>query len=297
MTSEILVIIVTFNGMQWIERCISSVKASTVPADILVIDNASTDGTPQWLQRHGVEVIQNSANIGFGAANNIGLKRVLDQGYAYAYLLNQDAYLLPDTMERMLEHFDETVYGVLSPIQYDGSGKKMDRNFSKKCKRAIKKSGDDPVANIRFVMAAHWMISRGCLLNTGGFSPAFKMYGEDDNYCDRARWHGFGVGVVKDAGGIHDRGQRKDAKDKRMFLKCNASAVHISDPLPGVLLRMIWEPLRLVGIGCVNFSGAPFRYIGELIGRYKELLRYRRKSRARGAFLVETKKASQKRRH
>ncbi|MBQ2452125.1 MAG: glycosyltransferase, partial [Bacteroidales bacterium] len=44
-----LVIIVSYNGMKWIERCLCSVAMSTEKADIMVIDNASTDGTPEWI--------------------------------------------------------------------------------------------------------------------------------------------------------------------------------------------------------------------------------------------------------
>ena len=146
------------------------------------------------------------------------------------------------------------------------------------------------MVEVPFVMAAHWMISRVCLMRTGGFSPAFTHYGEDDNYIDRARWHGFRTGVVTAAKGIHDRDQHGADKDRAMFLKCNASVVHVSNPAGGVLLRMLWEPLRLVGIGCLHFSGEPFRFIGKLFGRYGELLRYRRQSRRPGAFLLEGKK-------
>ena len=47
-----LVIIVSYNGMKWIERCLCSVAMSTEKADIMVIDNASTDGTPEWIEEN-----------------------------------------------------------------------------------------------------------------------------------------------------------------------------------------------------------------------------------------------------
>jgi hypothetical protein len=46
------------------------------------------------------------------------------------------------------------------------------------------------------------------------------------------------------------------------------------------------EPLRLAAIGCLHFNGAPFRFIGKLVKRYPELLKYRKKSRKPGAFLI-----------
>ena len=286
MNSEILVVIVTFNGMRWLERCIGSVRASTVPADIIAIDNGSTDGSIEWLRKHGVEVVCNSSNVGFGAANNIGMLRAVEEGYSYVYLLNQDAWVLPDTFSKLIGAFECGPYGILSPVQYDAGGKKMDKQFSKRCRRFIRRHKGEKVVEVPFVMAAHWMISRGCLMKVGGFSPAFTQYGEDDNYINRARWFGWRVGVVPEAGAIHDRADRPNSPERRMFLKCNASVIHVSDPEGGVLLRLLGEPLRLVGIGCLHFDGAPFRFIGKLMGRYRELLRYRRQSRRPGAFLL-----------
>lgn len=287
MNSEILVIIVTFNGMQWMERCIASVRESSLPADILVIDNGSTDGTPEWLHEHGVDVIRNSSNLGFGAANNIGLKRAVEEGYSYAYLLNQDAWISPDCLASLVRAFaSDGRFGILSPIQYEGSGKKMDKQFAKRCKSLIKKHKGETIVEVPFVMAAHWMISRGCLMKAGGFSPAFSHYGEDDNYIDRIHWWGFRCGVVPEATAVHDRAQRKDSAEKRMFLKCNAGVAHISNPKGGLLLRMLGEPLRLMAIGCLHLDGTPFRYIKTLTKRYPELRRLRKQSRKPGAFLL-----------
>ena len=140
---------------------------------------------------------------------------------------------------------------------------------------------------VPFVMAAHWMISRGCLMQTGGFSPAFAHYGEDENYIHRARWHGYKCGVVRAAGAVHDRSLRQESPDKRMFLKCNGSVARVSKPGGGAFFRLQWETLRLAATGCVHLSKAPFRFIGTLWDRYPELMRYRRMSRKKGAFLDE----------
>ena len=257
MKSEILVIVVTFNGMKWIDKCVSSVLSSDLPADLLVIDNGSTDGTVE---------------------------------YSYVYLLNQDAWVEPGTFRLLTEAMEDGRYGILSPVQLDGSGKKMDRQFAKRCKSYLRKQKDEKIVEVPFVMASHWMISRGCLQKVGGFSPAFIMYGEDDNYIDRARWNGYLCGVVPAASAVHDRADRPSNKDQRMFLKCNASIVHVSNPAGWELLRLIGEPLRLAAIGCLYFDGTPFKFIGKLIKRYPELLKLRRKSRKPGAFLITEKK-------
>lgn len=288
MDADILVIIVSFNGMEWIERCIRSVRSSSVEADIIALDNGSVDGTPEWLEKRGVEVVRNTSNLGFGAANNIGLRRALSEGYSYVYLLNQDAWVMPDTFRLLEDAFEKNPrFGILSPVQYDGGGKKMDRLFAKHCRRSLRSNQSDAVVEVPFVMAAHWMISRSCLLKTGGFSPAFTHYGEDENYVHRARWFGFACGVVRDAGAVHDRAGRPASHEKRMFFKCNGSIARVSKPAGGAFFRLLWESVRLAGTALVNLDIAPLRFIGTLWRRYPELMRWRRKSRHAGAFLKD----------
>ena len=295
MNSEILVIVVAFNGLRWIERCVESV--SNAGADLLLIDNGSTDGTREWLASQGIETLHRDDNPGFGAANNIGLKLALERGYGYVYLLNQDAWLCDGCLEQMLRVFrseDAAGYGVLSPLQYEGSGRKLDRNFARKCRSRLedagwtkRKGGGPAVVEVPFVMAAHWMISLYALKTVGGFSPAFKQYGEDDNWLQRLHFHGLKCGVVPAAKAVHDRPQDKAPKAKRMTLKCISTVVKVSNPSNLLVGRLLLEPLELLGMGCIHFSTIPWRFIGTLIKRYPSLVRYRRQSRRPGAFLTD----------
>ena len=102
--NRILVIVVTWNSARWLDWCLGSLRSSTVRVDALVVDNASTDGSADYIAQHfpEVELVRSEGTLGFGAANNIGLKLALERGYDYVYLLNSDAWLLPDTLEKML---------------------------------------------------------------------------------------------------------------------------------------------------------------------------------------------------
>ena len=298
---RVLVIIVTFNAMHWIDRCLGSLEESSVRPDILVIDNCSLDGCDEYVKERypGVQMICNAENVGFGAANNIGLKVALEKGYDYVYLLNQDAWLEKDTLEIMLDAFERTRrYAVLSPVQVNANGK-MDAQFAKKCKKHLQK--DDIVSKVPFVMAAHWLISRKALLTVGGFSPAFDMYGEDDNWIDRAHYFGFEAGVVSKARAVHDRADRgkapkgadkatkkafKDAAwQRRMKLKCISTVAKLSNPGHNFFARLFVEPLELLGMAVKNFSLIPIKYIPQLLRRSGELRKLRKQSMAQGAFL------------
>ena len=119
-SNKILVIIVTYNAMKWAEKCFTSLRNSSVTSDVIVVDNGSTDGSQEFIHEHfpEVELIENKENLGFGRANNIGLRKALEDKYEYAYLLNQDAWVLPNTFEELIAVSEKhPEYGVLSPMQ------------------------------------------------------------------------------------------------------------------------------------------------------------------------------------
>ena len=291
--ADILVIVVTFNAWKWVKKCLGSLDKSTLPADVVVIDNGSTDDTVPLIRKRfpQVRIVETGENLGFGAANNIGLRIALDEGYPFAYLLNQDAWLEKDTLEKLVAaHKPE--WGVLSPMQMDAHGRR-DRRFDKKCGKAVDAAlrgyhNDRLVVEVPFVMVAHWLVSRRAIETVGGFSPAFRQYGEDDNWIDRLHWHKLFCGVVPAAQAVHDRSDRRLSRGKKMQLKCVATVVKASDPARSGRWVRIREVLELVGMGVKNFSTVPWKFIPELKQRFPELEKYREASKRKGAFLDST---------
>ena len=281
--NKILVITVTYNGMKWMERCICSVSMSRVPADMMVIDNCSSDGTPEYIEEEfpWVHLVRNTSNSGFGQANNIGLRYALENDYDYVYLLNQDAWIEPETLGRLASSFKSGEhFGILSPMQKSGdvSGR-LDAKFLKwyRISKPITESG---IKEMEFVMAAHWMICRECLEEVGGFSPVFTQYGEDDNYIDRAHYFGWKAGAVTEAFAVHDRPQKGLSKEKRMKHKCLSLLVLASNP--GSRRAIL---LRSIGMSIKNLSLEPLKYLSVLYRRRKEIISRRRESMHKGAFL------------
>ena len=114
---KVFVIVVTYNGMEWYERCFSSFRSSTIPVTTVVVDNDSQDGSVDYIRREFPEivVIKSPENLGFGKANNIGIRYALDHGADYVFLLNQDAWIDPDALERLVSiHKKHPEYGLLS---------------------------------------------------------------------------------------------------------------------------------------------------------------------------------------
>lgn len=216
--AEVTTIIVTYNAERWINRCLDGLMHSTTAAQIILIDNASTDRTKAIIRQRPEDLvmIENERNLGFGQANNIGLKYAISHKAPFILLLNQDAYLYPNTLGELIavsERYPE--YGILSPLQLDGSGQKLDRLFRKFIANNYPESfvkdlesgkpGVPDIFPVRFVNAAAWFIPARCLRTTGLFSPLFYHYGEDNNYCSRAQYHGYKAGITPRAAVRHDR--------------------------------------------------------------------------------------------
>lgn len=287
MRKRVLAVVVTYNAMNWLDRCLGSLRRSETSVDAFVVDNGSTDGTKERIATEYPEVTlyQSAENLGFGAANNIGLRYALAHSYDYVYLLNQDAWIEPDTIGTMIAAW-QSGFGILSPMQKTAKGK-LDRNFSRKCGRFI--NGLNEVETVPFVMAAHWLMDRRTIELVGGFSPAFRMYGEDDNYIHRLHYHGLKCGVVTKASAVHDRAKRRQTKERKMNLKCVSRVVRLSDPCRSFFQARFWMPLTLLGMSIKNFSAVPVKYFPTLRARYDELRQLRRESMNKGAFLLSSK--------
>lgn len=296
---KILTIIVTYNGKKWLDRCLGSLRASTVQSDVLVVDNGSVDGTPEYVADVFPEVQLHCTgeNLGFGKANNVGLRKAVDEGYDYVYLLNQDAWIFPETFARLIRAMEaDSGYGIVSPMQLTATEDKMDPRFVRWCPSAaweqwssnssnVDESGCGEIHPVQFVMAAHWMISRECFCKVGGFSPAFPHYGEDDNYIHRAQYHGYLCGILSSAGAVHDREMRPETKESKMRLKCVASVVKLSNPLNSFGFRCLLQPIELLAISLRYGSASVFKYIFKLIGSYGRLKSIRTQSLSVGAFM------------
>ena len=144
------------------------------------------------------------------------------------YLLNQDAWIFPDTLEKLIStQKKHPEYGILSPMQCQANMHYMDDKFVWNVCYNISRNQliNDLFFNERRsiyevpnVMAAHWLISRECIMKVGGFSPTFPHYGEDDNYCDRAHYFNYKIGIAPEALGVLDRADRVETKQRRLYM-------------------------------------------------------------------------------
>lgn len=207
---KVLVIIVSYNFEPWLHKCLDSLRQSHYPVSVLVVDNGSSDNTVNRLREEYPDVllIANDDNLGFGAANNIGLEYALAHGYEAVFLLNQDAWIGNDVVGELVRLSKKYVHiGILSPVHLHASGVKPDGGSSQYAGIGALEElpSEEECVALSFVNAAFWFIPTRVLRRVGFFSPLFFHYGEDKDYVNRLFYHGFGVAYSPRVMGYHDR--------------------------------------------------------------------------------------------
>jgi GT2 family glycosyltransferase len=106
--ARLLVVVLNYNGIADTLACLASLRAQTVPAAVLVIDNASRadDLSPIAADFPDVEVVRLPQNLGWAGGNNVGLRLGLARGFAQICLLNNDTVLAPDALAELLAAAD-----------------------------------------------------------------------------------------------------------------------------------------------------------------------------------------------
>lgn len=286
MDIRLFVIVVTYKGMRWYNDCFTSLRQSTVPLSVVVVDNSSNDGTVDYLKINFPEIhlIESNTNLGFGKANNVGIKYALEEDCDYVFLLNQDAWVEPDTFEKMIAiHQRNPDYGILGCINVTKEKDHMLEGFiptisdSQNCDPCLI---DDmyfcrlkDIYEVKSILAAAWLMPRKTLETIGGFDPVFFHYGEDDNYLQRVRFHGFKVGVCPLCPIVHDTKsarvdnallfRKKEFSEKRDWLLdwCNIEKEYTIRSIKRSAIFDVMKSLVLFRFKRMNYALCRYRYL------------------------------------
>ena len=228
---DVTIVVVSFNTRDVLRECLLSVyrEVGSLHAQVIVVDNASTDGSPEMIELEfpEVELIQSEINLGFGPANNLGIK--LARG-RYVVLLNSDAFLTDGSLRCSVAHMNNNPRAGLGGgrlIGHDGSWQPSARMFPTVLSDLIVLSGlaarfprscyfgraDRTWANVMeaaevdWVPGAYSIIRSEVLATTGLFDPRFFLYYEEVDLCMRIKRNGYSIWYWPDIVVVHLGGE------------------------------------------------------------------------------------------
>ncbi len=204
------VCIANYNGMAVIDDCLRSVlgQEGNIPVEILVHDDASSDGSAEYIRTRypDVQLIESLENVGFCMANN---RLAAAAKGKYLLLLNNDAALFQDALQTLLAEATRLdQHAILSLPQYDATtGELVDIG-------CLFDPFLNPVPNcnpqrndVGMVIGACLWIPREFWVELGGFPEWFGSIAEDMYLCCRARLTGYPVRALPESGYRHWQGK------------------------------------------------------------------------------------------
>jgi len=308
----ISVCIANFNGMEVIGDCLRSVlgQEGSIPVEILVHDDASTDGSAAYIRERypDVKLIESLENVGFCVANN---RMAAAAKGKYLLLLNNDAALYPDALQTLFSEAARLdLPAILGLPQYDaGSGELVDRGclFDPFLNPIPNR---DPDRNeVGMVIGACLWIPKKLWDELGGFPEWFGSIAEDMYLCCRARLAGYAVRALPVSGYRHWQGKsfggnrvaenrlsttfRRRALSERnksfvMVLMYPAPLFQIIFPLHLALLLMEGVALALIKREYRLFRDIYLACISALWQERKRLVRLRQEIQAGRAITWQT---------
>jgi GT2 family glycosyltransferase len=224
---KICAVIVTFNRVALLERCIEAMLAQSQPPDrVMVVDNASTDGTPARMQdlatrEPRLDYRRLSSNTGGAGGFSEGLRLACADDFDWVWIMDDDAAPHPGALEALTrESLDPAhLYGSVAVREMDTSW--VLTLVDEKPERDIEKAADVPVkAAVRFLPFLGLLVSRDLIARIGLPDAGYFIAADDVEYCMRAQRAGAKVYVIGGSRIEHPRAEIYHAWTPGRHLAC-----------------------------------------------------------------------------
>jgi GT2 family glycosyltransferase len=216
---RVTVIVVVFNGREYVERCLASLAAQE-PHQLIVVDNGSSDGTRElMMERLGSGVLLLD-NPGFGVANNVAARHAAGR---YLLLLNSDCELAPNALATLADLLDRSPGVSVAAPRLESHDGRFQRSAGRRptlVTEFLNKSMLHRVAPyftygrwdftgercVDWVTGACMLVRASAFWRVGGFDGRFFMFMEDLDLCTRLRAEGGEIRFTDSAFAVHHGG-------------------------------------------------------------------------------------------
>ena len=273
-TAVVSIILVNYNGAEVVLSCLRSLLQflNTVPYEIIVVDNASTDGSAALIAQHfpTVRLIEQAENRGFGAGNNIGATYAKGE---FLLLLNTDTLLTSDVLPPLIKLMEAyPAVGIIGTKLLNPDGtlqlsvadeisiageyktlKQLKQYTDSQQRDAIEQKFKSP-QTVDIVIGAAFFIRRSLFETLNGFDETFFMYFEESDLCQRSRDRGWQILYTPEVSIIHLGGYSVGKVSDRMQLEYRRSQLYYYRKH-----RPVWEQILLRLYLMIKFTSAALK--------------------------------------
>jgi len=211
-TPRASILLVTYNNVALTRLCLASIQraAGTLPFEVIVVDNASSDGTQAWLRKTAEQellplvVVENAHNAGFAAANNQAAARARGDVLVF---LNNDCVVVPGWLETLVGHLDrDPSLGLLGPVTNSGGNGEAQLGTRYADLDGMRRFADDytrahaaDVADVPMLALFCAAMRKASFAAVGGLDERYgRGLFEDDDLALAVRRRGWRVAVARD---------------------------------------------------------------------------------------------------
>jgi GT2 family glycosyltransferase len=284
--SQISVIIVSWNAREYLRGCLESIRktGSSVVHEVIVVDNASTDGSAEMAEKEFAEVIliRSKENLGFARANNLGIKRATGSILA---LINSDVVVHPNCFQELAAFLErEPKVGLAGPKVFGRDGglqascgrlptvwnitceflllNKLFRGSPLFAGFQMKIDDSNRCTEVEVLSGCFWVARAEAVAKVGGLDEGFFFYAEDIDWCKRFRDGGWKLMFVPQAQATHFGGGSSSNAPLRYCVEIlRANLIYWKKHHGNLgrftywLLAMIQHSIRLVIRGTARLAG------------------------------------------
>ncbi len=306
------IIILSYNSRKDLTECISSLIDQTYPdKEIIIVDNASTDGSPEFVRKSfpGIKLIETGSNLGYPAGNNAGASQAKGK---YIIVVNPDTVADPqwlDELIRPLEENPEIALTTSKILMYGQRGRiNTCANHSHFTGLDFCRGLHEPSSSFSYpqevgaVSGCSFAIRREVFEELGGFDPDFFLYLEDIDLSWRARLAGYKILYVPSSI-VHHKFRLSVAPWKEFYLERNRYLMLLKNyslkmlilitPALFVTEIVTWGHAILNGFPYIHNKFRAYRWIlanpGRILDKRREIQKNRRVSDKEFIQLLEWK--------
>jgi GT2 family glycosyltransferase len=238
----VTVILNTNRGEDTLACLTTLADAGYRPQQVIVLDNASTDGSPEVIARRfpEVELIHLKENLGYAGNNNVGIERAMGLGADWVFVLNEDTIVAEDCITRLIDAAGkDPQVGIVGPMVYhfnepgviQSAGGMLDKRW-----QAVHMGLNEEDCGqyalpraVDYISGCAILVKREVIEQIGGLEADLFYYWEETDWCTRTREHGWKVLHVPQAHLWHKGVQRDynpgpsvtyyNTRNRLMFLK------------------------------------------------------------------------------